>query len=235
MADHKIHPHGLPEQLSDGVWIVKGSLAYPLHRNMVILRLPTGELLLHSVVALDDAGKMALDALGRPTWAIVPSASHMMDISLYKSRYPNLKVVAPAAILNAVEAKVPVVASVEDALPQFGFRLHEVPAARFPEYVYEFPLRTGGRMLIANDALGSRNTGDSSKFMGRLMTSLTGVPGNRLGIARIYRMAMTKDLAALRRFVAGLAEVPDLRLVTVSHGDPVTHDCAAALKAGAEG
>jgi hypothetical protein len=232
MAEHRIYPHGMPEQLSDGVWWVKGTLGFPLHRNMIVVRLPTGELLLHSVVALDESGMQALEALGTPTYAIVPHYAHMMDIGFYKARYLELKVLAPAVHRRAVEERVPVFGTVEEVLPQFGFKLHEVPATRVPEYFYEFPLRSGGRMVMGCDALGSSNSADTSKAMGGLM-KLTGTPGNKLGLTRIYRFAMAKDVPALKQFAARLAEIPDLRLVTVSHGDPVTNDPARALREAA--
>jgi hypothetical protein len=114
-------------------------------------------------------------------------------------------------------------------LPQFGFKLHEVPATRVPEYFYEFPLRSGGRMVMGCDALGAANMGDTNKIMGRLIT-LSGPSGNKLGVTRLYRMAMAKDLPALKQFAGRLAEIPDLRILTVSHGDPVTHDPASALR-----
>ena len=128
MAEHKIFPHGMPEQLTDGVWWVRGTLGYPLHRNMIIIQLPPDELLLHSVVALEEAGMKALEALGKPTYAIVPHHAHMMDIRFYKERYPDLKVLAPAIHLAAVGGRVPAAGTVEEVLPQFGFKLHEVPA-----------------------------------------------------------------------------------------------------------
>ncbi len=232
MAEHKVYPHGMPEQLSDGVWWVRGTLGFPLHRNMIVIRLPTGELLLHSVVALDEAGMKALEALGTPTYAIVPHSAHMMDIGFYKARYPELKVLAPAVHRAAVAARVPIAGTVEEVLPQFGFKLHEVPATRVTEYFYEFPLRSGGRMVMGCDALGSANSADMSKPMGGLL-KFTGAPGNKLGVSRIYRLAMAKDLSALKQFAARLAEIPDLRLLTVSHGDPVTHDPASALREAA--
>jgi hypothetical protein len=234
MAEHKIYPHGMPEQLSDGVWWVRGTLDFPLHRNMIVVRLPTGELLLHSVVALDEAGMKALEALGKPTYAIVPHSAHMRDIRFYKERYPDLKVLAPAVHRAAVEKRVPLTGTVEDVLPQFGFKLHEVPATRTPEYFYEFPLRSGGRMVMGCDALGSANMGDTSKAMGRLI-KVSGAPGNKLGVTRLYRFAMVKDLPALKQFAGRLAEIPDLRILTVSHGDPVTHDPARALREAAAG
>lgn len=234
MADHRIFPHGAPEQLTDGVWLVTGELAFPLRRNMTILRLPTGELLLFSAIALDAGGLRQLEALGQPAYAVVPSTAHSMDIAFFKARYPDLKVLMPAVHRAAVEAKVAVAGTVEDVLPQFGFRLHAVPGTREAEYVYEWPLRSGGRMLMTCDALGSANIEAKGKGFGSALVRLLGVPGNRLGFTRIYRWRIITDLAAMKRFVGGLADIPDLRLITVAHGDPVSHDVAGALRAAAD-
>lgn len=106
MAAHKVLPHARLEQLADGVWRVKGSLPYPLHRNMIVVRLASGELLLHSVVALDEAGFKELEALGPPTIAIVPNVLHLMDAPAYKARYPRLRLVAPAETKAAVADEI---------------------------------------------------------------------------------------------------------------------------------
>jgi hypothetical protein len=42
---------------------------------------------------------------------------------------------------------------------------------------------------------------------------------------------MVQDLKTLSTFVHDLANIPDIRLITVSHGEPVRQNCAAALRA----
>jgi len=44
-------------------------------------------------------------------------------------------------------------------------------------------------------------------------------------------LTQAKDVKAIRRFLAGLGNIRDLRLVTVSHGAPIRETPAAALKA----
>lgn len=85
-------------------------------------------------------------------------------------------------------------------------------------------------MLIVNDVFGSANAHDESRLLGRLMIRHMCVPGNRLGIARIYRWRMATDVDAMRRFAGELAAIPDLKLITVSHGDPVVTAPAEAIR-----
>ena len=93
MAVHRIFPHSSLEQVAPGLWRVVGTLPFPLKRNMFVYRLGDGTLLLYSVVALDEAGLAALDALGRPSVMVVPHPFHIMDVPFYKARYPDLHVV----------------------------------------------------------------------------------------------------------------------------------------------
>src|ERR671938_349083 len=99
----KILPHGDFEELAPGLWSITGSLPMPLRRNMTIYRMADGSLLLHSVIALDDAGMAKLEALGRPNIMIVPNTGHRMDAAFYKKRYPKLKVISPAASRSKIE------------------------------------------------------------------------------------------------------------------------------------
>jgi hypothetical protein len=232
---HKIYPYGPPEKLAEDVWLVRGNLSYPLHRNMVILRLATGELVLHSVIAMEESGLQALEALGTPAYSIVPSTLHVMDAPFFKQRYPGMKQLAPAASMAEIGRIVALDGSVEDVLPSLGFGLHRAPGTKIAEFVYEFPMSSGGRVLIANDVFGSAHAADDSRLLGWLIVSHIAVPGHHLGIPRIYRWRFITDIAAVRKFAGDLATTPDLRMITVSHGDPVITAPADALRAVAAG
>ena len=45
---------------------------------------------------------------GAPTYSIVPGDLHRMDAKIWKDRYPEIMVVAPAGIRQRVEKVVPV-------------------------------------------------------------------------------------------------------------------------------
>lgn len=227
----KIYPYTAPEKLADGLWVIRGNLSYPLHRNMVILRLASGELVLHSVIAMDESGLKALEALGTPAYAIVPSILHVMDAPFYKQRYPAMKQLAPSAAMEEIGRVVALDGAVEDVLPSLGFRLHRVPGTKIAEFVYDFPIPSIGRLLMANDVFGSAHAADDTKLLGWLIVSHIAVPGHHLGIPRTYRWRFITDIAEVRKFAGDLATIPDLRIITVSHGDPVLTAPAEALRA----
>ncbi len=232
MAEHKIFKHGAPEKIADGLWRIVGRLAFPLLRNMIIYRLPDGSLLLHSLVALDEAGFSGLEKLGKPRIAIVPSRAHQMDAVFYRNRFPDLKIYAPRDVMAQIAAGAKLDGAVEDVLPAFGINLHAVPGVKVGEYVYEVPLAEGGKALIVNDAFASGHSYDETKFMSKILRPLFGGTDEKLGLARIYRWFIVQRPLDLRNFGRMLAEIPDVRVLTVSHGAPQIGGVALALKSG---
>ena len=83
-------------------------------------------------------------------------------------------------------------------------------------------------MLIVNDVLGNVGAG-APGVIGQAFIRNVWVPSGAPRVARLYRWTQVKDIAAVRRFLAGLAATPGLRLVTVSHGEPITDDPSGTL------
>jgi hypothetical protein len=233
MADkpHKIFPHGEPQELMPGVWIVSGGLPFPLKRAMTIVRLPDGTLLLHSVVAMTEAGMAKLDALGKPSILIVPHTGHRMDPPFYKARYPGIRVVAPAAARAKVEEVIKCDATSEESLPALGVRLHEVHGFKNGELTYELDT-PGGKLLIMSDAVA--NNDPAPGLGGRIMATFAGgLKRRRLGVPRIVRMMLLTDKNAARASLNKLAEIPDVKVLTVAHGRALTEGCSEALREAA--
>jgi hypothetical protein len=230
-ATTKVYPHGDLESPIGGVWIVTGRSAFPLYRRMTVWKLPDGSLLAHSVIAMDDARLAALDALGRVSIILVPNGGHRLDAGFYKKRYPEARVVAPAAARAKVEEVIAVDAVAEEALPPHGITIHPLPGWKHDELGYELGLPGGGRAVVLCDVLTNANP--IPRFGGWVTSNITTAVKGPLGVARIMKLVLLKDRAAARDGLARLADIPDLRLVSTAHGLPVLADCAAALRAGA--
>lgn len=62
-----------------------------------------------------------LEELGTPTIMVVPNGMHRSDCAVWKERFPDIRVVCPAAAKSAVEAVVPIDATCEQVeSPAFG-------------------------------------------------------------------------------------------------------------------
>jgi hypothetical protein len=230
-GDDEVQPHGPLIQLASNLWYVQGTIRMPLgtiKRNMIVYRLADGQLLLHSAVALDGSGRHRLDTLGRPGYLVVPHGGHRQDAGFYLRRYPQLKVLAPAAARAKVEEVVPVDGTEEEVLPGLGITVHRVEGLKkaFGENALEVSV-DGGKALIVNDVIAG--DGFSTNFGLRLL----GTPGGKLGIARAVRWVGFADRAAIRASLERLADRPDVKLLTLSHGPPLRERVSEGIRAAA--
>ncbi len=229
--DSAVHPHGDITPLAENLWWVKSSQkGMPLPRNMVVLRLPSGELVLHSVVCLDAARMSALEKLGTPRYMIVPNEGHRTDAPRYKARYPGLTVVGPAGSRKKIEEVIALDATCEEVLPGLGIVCHAQDGTKPQghELAYEVSVGGGDKALVFNDLLG--NGPKLTGFKGAIFNLLGS--GGTLGVPRIVGMMFVGDKKKVRAFLEKLAETP-WKVITVSHGDPVTADCSARLREAA--
>ncbi|SPF55868.1 hypothetical protein SBA4_750018 [Candidatus Sulfopaludibacter sp. SbA4] len=154
-------------QLAPNLWIVRGGLSFPLYRNMVVYRLPDGRLVLHSLVALSEAGMKQLEALGKPSIMVVPHGYDGMDAHWYFQRYPQAAFLTPDEERSRIEAHgTKITDDPARVLPSLGLKLHKVVGLNFTEYVLEAPV-DGGTALICNNVLDHSGAAPSG-FIGWL-------------------------------------------------------------------
>ncbi|MEZ4323249.1 MAG: hypothetical protein R3F61_37645 [Myxococcota bacterium] len=232
--DASVLEHGDIEALAPNLWWVWSACpGAPVRRNMAVIRLPDGGLILHSPTCLDDERMAAIDALGPVRFLLVPSAGHRSDLKRFAARYPDAKVIAPRNARAEVEKVGPVHEDCEAALPPLGIGVQAPDGMKDGyELVYTVPLDDGGSALVVNDVLGGSHPHPVPGFQG-FLGKMLGPPGGELGMARIVRFMFGKDMVRFRAFVSALAEQPDLRVLFTSHGGPVTEDVPGALRAAA--
>lgn len=226
MTPHRIFPHGDFEETAPGLWQLQGSLPFPLPRNMTVHRLRSGELLIYSAIALNDAGMEVLEGMGRPAWMIVPHPLHTMDAAFYKERYPDIRVIAPddaGAKLRGVAVDF----AVDAGLRELGLRHHVAPGMRYTEVVLDLDVE-GGRALVFTDLLAPGGAPT-------LLLKLMGPPGNRTGVPRIVKLRQVRDKPAVRRFFDQLADGDDIRMLLFSHGPAAMTAAAQELTNAARG
>ncbi len=224
----KVLPHGKVSTVDDNVRTVVGQIHMPVgefERRMTVARLRDGGLVIYSAIALDDDEMAALERFGTPAWLVVPGDHHRLDAKIWKQRYPQLRVAAPAGALDMVRETV----SVDSTAPDFGdtnVRWVTVPGTR--EHEAALVVRgAGGTTLVINDLVA--NIRHEHGFGGWLLR-LMGFAADEPNIPGVRRMAMVKDADALRQQLIAWSEIADLRCILVSHGDPITEDPRGVLR-----
>jgi len=218
----EIYPYHPLKSLAANLWQVEGSLANGLPRNMTVYRLPDGRLLLYSVVAMHDADLGALEKLGRPAIMVMPHDRHQMDAPFYKRRYPDLRILAP----DPRHARKVAIDGDLSELGALGIKAYVLPGTTYHEVVLELPVE-GGVAICTTELLG--NLSRLPGLMG-LLLRLLGPPGGGVGVARVVRWREVSDRKRVQAWLRSLAERPELRMVLVGHGSPVTDDPRGALR-----
>jgi hypothetical protein len=223
---YKLYPHAPIEQLLPGLWRVAGSMSLPIERSMFVYRLRDNSLLLDSVVAMEEEGMQALEALGPPTVMVVPHPKHTMDAVFYKRRYPHIRALGERDAQRKLD-ELTFDDTPDRGLPPLGITPHVVPGMSSTEVVLELPLAGGKRALLFTDLI-NRNEGPSN-----VMMRLVGPPGDG-GVARILKLTQIDDTGRVRAFLRQMAAIPSLSLIAGCHGGIVTENCAAWLNRAAD-
>jgi hypothetical protein len=221
-------PHGKLTPIDDGMLTVEGRIKMPLldlPRRMTVVRLHDSRLVVWSAIALDDAAMATFEAFGRPAFLVVPNDHHRLDAKAWKNRYPELKVIAP----EGARERIADVVAVDTTSPDFGdpgVTFVTVPGTREHEAALVVR-KERGTTLVLNDLVG--NIHAASGIDGWLLR-LAGFAGDDAQIPRVVKMALVKDAADLRAQLLEWAELPGLRRIIVSHGDPIESEPRRTLR-----
>ena len=80
-------------KLEPNLWYVSGRMARGTERKMVVAKRSDGDFVIFNAIALDPAGMAELEAYANLRYLLVPNGFHRQDAIIWKTRYPQLKVV----------------------------------------------------------------------------------------------------------------------------------------------
>lgn len=212
-----LFPHAPIAFLDDRLFVVEGRWkTSPFERKMTVFLLSTGELAVHSAIAMEEAGMAALEAIGRPAWVLVPNRLHASEAVWYAQRYPSARVLVPAEIRGKLfEHLTRIDGSLDDdwpaslrgelaVVPLRGTRIGEVAFVHGPS-----------RTLVLTDVCFHYG-GRDLPLATRTFMRLNGAYG-RFGPSRLFKWFAVADRGALRASIAAVLE-HDFERVIVSHG-----------------
>ena len=225
-TEWRVLPHGPIERLADNLWRVRGELpGMPLGRVMTLVRRTDGRVVVHNAIALEQPLMAEIEAWGRPSFLIVPNGWHRLDAPAFAGRYPEARVLCPAAATKRVAKVVRVDGDYRHFPIDPDVALTHLDGLGDREGVLEVR-SPDGATLVFNDAIF--NLPHLPGFSG-LVYRWTGSTG-RPRVPRIARWFMVRDRAALRAALERMAARPDLRRIIVSHGDMMTDAPAETLR-----
>ena len=214
--------------LAENLWEINRPLKAPglrIDHRMTVVRLSTGELLIHSPVELDEPLVTALAALGPVRYFIAPSTFHDMYWPAWFSRYPR------ATFWGAP--------GLRETHPELPFHEVLIPGQQTPwqtelpklfiagmprlnEYVFYHPAT---RSLIVADLVF--NLSADQGLLGKLILKANASYG-KVACSRLFR-AFIKDRKAFRQSVEEVLSW-DFERVIVGHGENVMQDGKQVLR-----
>ena len=214
-------------QHADGLWSASAPhsfLGLHLGTRMTVLRLPGGDLWLHSVVAIDDLLEDAIDALGSVAHIVVPNLYHHLYVTEAIQRWPQARVHAPAA-MRRKRPDLRIDAELGETLdPGWGGALVPVhiDGSMLDETVF---VHRPSRTLITSDLVENF---DTSPHLGtRLYLKAAGLHGH-VGWSRFLRLVF-RDRRATQRSLDRLLGL-DFDRIILAHGRVLEHGGPAAVR-----
>ncbi|TPX71229.1 hypothetical protein SpCBS45565_g01236 [Spizellomyces sp. 'palustris'] len=228
----RVQPHGPLEKLTDGLWIVKGTVPGPnIPRIMPVYRAPNStSLLLYSVLCADESTMAEIDALGTVTHIYIPCSWHTLDAAAYKTRYPNAKLVAPRASLPRIKDKVKAeVQAAEDVFPAWTHSDHVTPGGDGTMEQFVRLVAPQGQSLEFDEVellvTLPNSTRTSPRHALLFNDMLQSGSGEALEFQTMGRILMVDRAKLLRDWLSTLIEDVvrnmNVEILTRSHGQPI--------------
>jgi hypothetical protein len=211
------------------VWSVEHPMHFPggvhLPSRMTILRLPDGDLMLHSPIPIDDdlAGEIA--ALGPVAHVVAPSLFHHLFVPQALERYPQALLTAAPGLAEK-RAELPVADVLTDEPPPAWEGVIDQLVIRGAPKLNEVAmLHRPSRTLIVSDLVFNvrQPQGWGTSLVLRMMGT-----HKRLRQSRLWHL-YTKDRAQLRGSVEKLLSW-EFDRVLPGHGDPHEGNARAAMQ-----
>jgi len=217
------------ETLADGVRVVPAPLSFlglRVGTRMTVLRLSDGSVLLHSPVRVDDETQQEIDRIGPVAFIVAPNTYHHLYVADALARWPNARVVAPAA-LRKKRKDLRIDLHLDDPppdawkddllpLPVEGSMLRETVLVHRPT-----------RTLVSADLVENFQEMDHAPTRAYLkLGGIYGKPGWHRALRFMYR-----DRAKAKRSIERILDEPIDRVI-LAHGAPILDRPKEAVREG---
>lgn len=223
----------LTEYVENAIWIQEYPVRYSgidLFGRMAIIRLETGELIVHDPCEIDTAAKQEIDALGEVKYILAPGSYHHLFVPDFQAQYPA----AETFLCPGLERKRPdirfdwILGNRPD--PRWGGVLEQV-VIQGPKLIWEVPFfHKPSKTLILVDLL--ENIGDDfSHPVGlqlKLWWKLVFRMWNNPKAAPEYQIAWGRKDIVRRGLERVLSWKPER--IILAHGELIERDAVRVMR-----
>jgi hypothetical protein len=217
----RVLPHGRVKTVDERILTVEGDIPMPLGkfpRRMTVVGLGRKRSAIFSAMALDEDAMREVEAVGKPTFLVVPNGHHRLDAPAWKKRFPKLKVLCPPGAKDKVSEAVPV-DSTDDILGDETVDFIAVAGTGEAEAAL-IVRREGGTTLIVNDIIA--NVRNPRGLGASIMARLFGFGVKHPQVPRVVKRVTITDKKELARQFREWAALPNLVRIVPSHGDIIS-------------
>lgn len=208
------------QNLAPDLWVLDHPQRLPgglrMSTRMALIRLPGGDLWLHSAVPLSDADAAAIDALGPVRHIVAPNLLHHLYLAPARARWPSARVWAPPGLRDkrpdlTIDADLP-----DHAPAAWAGAIEALPIDGAPAIAETVFIHRPTATLIVGDLVFAIHRAEGLRT--RLAFWLMGVLGG-VRQSRAWKY-LTRDRHAAAAAAERLLREPFDRLVPC-HGDVI--------------
>ncbi|MDB6032902.1 MAG: Methanol oxidation protein [Verrucomicrobiales bacterium] len=214
------------EPIGQNIWLLRyplSLLGVSLGRNVTIMRLVGGELIIHSTAPFTAEDVVAIRALGEPGWLVEATLFHDTFAKQGRQAFPALPYLAPEAFAKSTGLDT---YPFDEILPAaWGNEISVLKLEGIPKLQEIVMLHRPSRTLIVADLVFNWGPTDSwwENFVRRRMMGIARFPG----MSRLFRMNI-RNHSAFANSVDTMLSWDFDRLV-VAHGEVISTGAKRAL------
>lgn len=214
------------QQLAPNLWLLQYPLrllGLPIGRNVTVIRLTSGDLVIHSTAPFtrDDVQRIA--GLGRPRWMVDVTRFHDSFARAGREAFPSIIYLGPEVFPRRGELGI---TALSPAPPEWKDELQLLRIEGMPRVQEHAFFHEPSRTLIVADLLFHFGANASwwTKFVARHLLRLPDLSGTSL----VFQLMIRDRLP----FCRSLVEIMkwDFQRIIVGHGEVIEHDARGRME-----
>lgn len=212
------------ETIAEGIWLQRhpqSLFGMEMGRNVTLLKLDGGKLILHSTAPFSEEDRREISALGEPGWLLDATNFHDTFTEVGRAAFPDLPYLAPEGFPAKGEFR-----SLGDPPVEWADEIDVIRIDGMPK-INEYAIfhRASGSLIVADLLFNQPLEATGWTRIGlRLISGIREHPG----CSRMFRF-MIRDRGAFEASLHRILELPFRRII-VGHGNPIEKDARTRLR-----